>query len=376
VAPVEPWKKVLVDRAFLETDHGEISCRNCHKGDETASDMADAHKELTPDPTYPDATTACAECHEDISEPAKVSLHYTLATYKPMIHARSSQNPAVRAKISAAMENHCYTCHSSCGQCHVSRPNSVDGGLVAGHKFIKKPSMTEQCTACHGSRIGNEYLGKTGLGDVHYTRKSMDCMACHGAEEIHGDGKTGHRDRYQAAGLPACKDCHPSDGGIEQHTIHGDTIQCQVCHSQPYANCFACHVGKDSKGLVYFKNLKEAETLKIGLNPYRDKDRPYKWVLLRRVPVAPETFGYYVKDAMTNFDALPTWKYTSPHNIQRRTSRNRKCDNCHWNTRLFLTEKDVERPKANSKVLVPADQIPKQIGKPGEKKKKKRKGYF
>ncbi len=373
---MEPWKKVLVDRSFLETDHGQISCQKCHGGNPDASQMAQAHQGLVWDPTYPDAAEACGDCHEEIIPPARVSLHYTLATYKPMIEARTSDAPNILQKIDAAMETHCYTCHSSCGQCHVSRPTSVEGGLAAGHAFLKKPHMTEQCTACHGSRIGREYLGKIGLGDVHYKKKNMDCMSCHSAAEIHGDGKTGQRDRYQAGNLPTCKSCHTQEASIEQHAIHGDKVQCQVCHSQNYANCFACHVGKDRKGFPYFKNLKETEDLKIGLNPRQDTARPYTWVLLRRVPVDPGIFDYYVKGAMANFEAGLTWKYTSPHNIQRRTYQNRQCDNCHGNMELFLTEKDVKYPAANAAVMVPAHRIPEKTGGAGEEKKRKRKGYF
>ncbi len=48
----------------------------------------------------------------------------------------------------------------TCGDCHISQPNSVGGGLLDGHLFEQTPSPTKTCTACHGSRVGNEYLGK------------------------------------------------------------------------------------------------------------------------------------------------------------------------------------------------------------------------
>ena len=377
MAPVEPWKKVLVSLEFLDSEHGETSCKDCHGGNPEATSMDGAHKGVIGDPTFPDATAVCGECHDDITENAKNSLHYTLATYKPMMLKRASKNPQVIEKIDLAMKNHCYSCHSSCGQCHVSRPDPVEGGLVSGHNF-GKPKMTEQCTACHGSRIGNEYLGKTGKGDVHFTKKQMDCTACHDSR-LHHDGKQGLHSRYDVDNLPRCVTCHPmnkgNDDGIEQHAVHAGKVQCQVCHSQKYANCSSCHIGKDKKGLKYFKNPETIETLKIGFNPRQSKSRPEKWVLLRRVPANPNLFDYYVKDALTNFNSIPTWKYTTPHNIQRKTFRTRACDNCHGNAKLFLTEKDVKFPDANRAVIVPGDKIPEKIGKP-KKKTRKKKSYF
>jgi len=31
-------------------------------------------------------------------------------------------------------------------------PKAVEGRLISGHQFSATPNMTEQCTACHGSR--------------------------------------------------------------------------------------------------------------------------------------------------------------------------------------------------------------------------------
>jgi len=378
VAPVEPWKKVFVNQAFFETEHGEMACDDCHGGNSEAPAMDQAHQELIGDPTFPDPTDVCGECHEEITQDAKNSLHYTLHTYRPMILKRASKDPGNVAKIDQGMKNHCYECHSSCGQCHVSRPESVDGGLISGHQFSAKPNMTEQCTACHGSRIGSEYLGKTGRGDVHFIKKQMDCTGCHDSG-LHGDGSQGHQNRYDAKNLPRCETCHPLNKinkNIEQHKVHGGKVQCQVCHSQKYANCSVCHIGQDSKGLNYFKNPETKMTLKIGLNPMQSKTRPEKWVLLRRVPANPGLFDFYIKDALTNFEGRPTWKYTTPHNIQRKTFRSRECNNCHGNTKLFLTEKDVKFVDANRAVIVSKEKIPKKIETAKKKKKKRKINYF
>ena len=55
-----------------------------------------------------------------------------------------------------------------------------------------------------------------------------------------------------------------------------------------------------------------------------------------------------------HFDALPTWKYATPHNIQRNTPQNQECNNCHGQTDLFLTADDVDPDEleANKDVIV------------------------
>jgi thiosulfate/3-mercaptopyruvate sulfurtransferase len=377
---LEPHEKVLVDRQFLDTDHGDIGCVECHGGDDDAPGMEAAHAGMQADPTFPDATAVCGPCHETEAELAKTSLHYTLATYKQMLHQRTTGDPAKLSLLDKGMGNHCYGCHASCGECHVSRPNFARGGFIDGHRFNKKPDQTNQCVACHGSRVGNEFRGETGQGDVHYTKHNMDCMECHTARDLHGDGRSDHRDRYDVEGLAECRDCHEDDGEIEQHEIHGDEVSCYVCHAQPYANCFSCHVGLDKKGLAYYKNPVEEELFRIGLNPDPNPSRPEKWMLVRRVPVVPDSFEYYGDNLLDDFDTLKNWKYASPHNVQRLTHQNRKCNNCHGNKDLFLTEEKV-RPKmrkANAGVIVPEGQIPEKQDAPEKETEppRKKRSYF
>ena len=93
---------------------------------------------------------------------------------------------------------------------------------------------------------------------------------------------------------------------------------------------------------------------KIGRNPLQSEDRPWKYVPVRHVPVDPESFAYYGEDLLPNFDALPTWKYATPHNIQRNTPQTETCDACHGNAELFLTADDVlpDELEANKDVIV------------------------
>jgi len=205
--------------------------------------------------------------------------------------------------------------------------------------------------------------------DIHFEKGGKDCISCHKAEEIHGEGKSEYADRYEVTQkYVRCETCHQKvlNDDIEAHMVHEGKLACQVCHSQEYINCAVCHVGRDKKGLPYFKNLKEWHGFKIALNPERTEKRPYRYIVVRRVPANLTIYDYYVKNGMdpVDFYSLPTWKYASPHNIRRTTEYSESCNNCHGNEELFLTEKDMVPPeniKANRELVVPKDAIPKRI---------------
>ncbi len=138
--------------------------------------------------------------------------------------------------------------------------------------------MVSNCTACHGSRVKDEYFGlnnalygrnrqysaslaasdpfggATLQPDVHRQGK-MTCDACHPASEMHGQGVTAGIDRYGITGRTACRDCHAVSGSNSFHTAgHLQTMACQVCHSQPYKSCFSCHTQRTAAGTAFFSN--------------------------------------------------------------------------------------------------------------------------
>ncbi len=361
MTPLEPHEKVLVSEDFLETEHGEIACENCHNGNSAATDKAEAHKGFVKHPSIDNVEKSCGECHEDIVATGQDSLHATLSTFTTILKSRSDM--AKWDKIDGARKNHCAGCHTSCGGCHVSRPKFAKKGFINGHMFQKNTDPINQCTSCHGSRVGFEYYGTRGQGDVHATKANMDCIPCHQAEEMHAAAPKGLPGRYHLKEIAKCTDCHEGleHGSVRDHAIHIGKVQCQVCHSQTYVNCFSCHVGKDENGVGYFQNKLEVEELKIGVN--YDKRAPgadYNFMLVRHEPTDPNLYDFYVKDAFTNYDATPTWKRASPHNIQRKTWQAANCNNCHGNRDIFLSESDLfDYDKgANARVVVPDSLIP------------------
>lgn len=353
--------------------HGSSDCDECHGGDPTAETRALAHVGLVPDPTFPDPSATCY-CHVDAVAQAANNLHYTLGGMRHALAVRSGGEP-LGGTMTTVFNNHCGRCHSSCGDCHFSVPSAAGGGLLAGHLPRRTPSMNLVCTACHGSRVGDEYKGlNAGVpADLHYNA-GQQCTHCHTGAEMHGAGAEGVTHRTQVTSAPRCSDCHPDDAAFlstAAHNMHRDTdgslkLSCQVCHSVQYKNCSSCHVSIDpaTSKPVYEVNAPDhlsVMAFKIGFNPRQDAQHPERWVTLRHVPAAPDNYDYYGVGLSSTFDLAPSWILATPHNIQRVTPQNSGCTStCHGHRELFLDAADVPPAEqtANLGVIVPDDQLP------------------
>ncbi len=321
----------------MDSVHGKLTCTGCHHGDAEATSMDAAHANLVVDPS-----DQCQICHEDIATSDASGLHSTLNGMMDGLVARGGDMTS-GSTLATAFGNHCSSCHSSCGQCHVSRPNATGGGLLAGHTFKQVPSMMDNCAACHGARVAAEYFGQNeGIpGDVHWTRQGMTCYDCHTEDDLHGVDQTTDGRYHQTTG-PSCTDCHTDiQNSNTQHSLHIGKLACQVCHSVDYKNCYNCHVDRDASGTPYYTTDASEMTFKIGANPDPSADIPWDYTVVRHVPINPDTFSSYGDDLLPGFDDVPTWKYTTPHNIQLDTPQNASCDSCHGNSDIFLSAADV-----------------------------------
>lgn len=367
MAPLEPWEKVLVDaEAFPETEHGEMACVDCHNGVDTP-EKDEAHADLLARPSDGEAAI-CADCHEEQTDLISVNLHANQEGYWTVLEARGADRN--HPEMQEMFGNHCASCHTTCGDCHISQPASVGGGLLDGHLFTSEPPMTRTCTACHGSRVGNEYMGKNEgiLADVHFRQGRMVCIDCHTGTELHGipaanEDEAPPAHRYETSQEARCESCHESYAtsadDVRMHKLHDDTLSCQVCHSTTYVNCNSCHVEvSETSGNPFFTTEDTYFTFLIGLNPRQSAERPYEYVPLRHVPIDPESFAFYGDDLLPNFNDQPTWRYATPHNIQRLTPQTESCNNCHGNPDIFLTADKVlpEEIEANAGVIV--EEIP------------------
>ncbi len=364
VVPLVLWEKVWIRlnassgvESFSDIDptHANIGCAGCHGGlspieaaDVTAAYRA-AHVGLKRDPSVI-GEDGCSGglCHADIVRRNETSMHSNLWGEKAHVALRNGYESFddCPAEIQDGFTSDCSGCHTTCGQCHVSRPNAVGGGFLKqvvgySHQFIATPDEANVCTACHGSRVGDDWNANQdrvpgNVRDVH-NDFGYSCLDCH-QEDLHGGGAADadYTSRYQVSDLPKCVDCHEVDRDDnafhDQHWPNsnrsdGADLACYVCHSQKYNNCNTCHAGEwiqeytaDNKSpyRVYAQ-------FKLGRNPYYGvTDHPHEnseWITVRHIPVSPDAFEPWGINEMTDYSNMETWKYTSPHNIQRWTDR-------------------------------------------------------
>lgn len=354
----EPYDRVYMGgkgfEEFKKSEHYKIGCTNCHNGIDGTDDKKKAHSgDFIPHPSIV-AQKKCGSCHKEITDAYPSSIHNGFGQMRKVAIRSGFAGPNDFSKLP---ENHkegykqnCATCHANCGECHVIRPKAGGGGLANGHNFVKTPDMIKTCTICHSSRGGHAFLG-IGTGtkpDVHQT-KGMVCTSCHTGAEMHGDGNKVEQ-RYAYSKLPKCEGCHPNiENKNAYHSMHYNDFNCQVCHSQKYNNCASCHVHGLGARIPSYMDFK------IALNPLPDIKKGWKFTTVRRTLAAPDNFVEYGVPTYANFDALPTYNFTTPHNLLRWTERTQvsqgqTCSaNCHIrkegdklvNAQWYLFEKDL-----------------------------------
>ena len=137
-------------------------------------------------------------------------------------------------------------------------------------------------------------------------------------------------------------------GAIRANHYHPDQVQYEYLISGKYES-----YSKDLK-----KKGKEADIIalipsQIGNLKYLILVRDKKTITtLRVIPTVRDTFlSAGIK--MENFDLLPNYWDTVPHNIKKRTERTRSCDVCHVDKEGFLTKETLikDGSKANEELI-------------------------
>ncbi|USD36242.1 hypothetical protein [Ferrimonas sp. SCSIO 43195] len=380
--------------------HGELDCSDCHQAD--ASKAKSWHPAIQSDPTA-DGGSVCSDCHgEEMVTNFRHSLHYTVNGIAKGLVERLAQTPNAQElydEMHHAEVEGCNSCHATCGQCHISQPDYVGGGLLNKHAFVKNADPEQTCETCHyeNAETHREL-------DAHVTKHNMSCTDCHSAQqEFHGrdineipegnlysggpDNITkGHFEQTQKKDIiqVKCEDCHQDK--IDDHTElltgkaalinHNEKLKCTACHTQPYTNCFGCH--EDSPESVgTWETLKRVvkgavgevgdENIKLGLSVAND---PHS----KLVPLSHS--GGVSKDskAVVNLKDPATKSYWVPfaaHFVSKnplataeaRTSK-RMCENCHnTDNDIFLKHSDVQLgitdPVSETQWIVPANRLPK-----------------
>jgi len=150
----------------------------------------------------------------------------------------------------------CARCHvRSCDTCH---KKEVEGKAAYSLEPVRSQDV---CQNCHNIESLAEYKKNPDnpMADVHF-RKDMNCMDCHTAREVHGDG-TAYNSVQDPGALDArCENCHRPENlrcpGLEAHK---GKLDCNACHVRDLPSCYNCHFDtrvKEGKSLsIPVKNL-------------------------------------------------------------------------------------------------------------------------
>jgi hypothetical protein len=355
----EPYDRVFMGgagyTAYKSSEHYKIGCIGCHNGVDKTADKSKAHSGTFlahPSSAY---DQKCSACHKEVTDNFKTSIHNGFGQMRKVTIRSGLTGPDDFSKLPAhqieGYTTNCATCHGTCGNCHVVRPALGGGGLSNGHMFTKKPDMVSVCVTCHSSRGGHAYMGVASgtQPDVHLKKMGFKCTDCHTGSELHGSGEKVIQ-RYAYKELPVCKDCHTGkEKSNLYHSMHYDDFNCQVCHSQNYNNCGSCHIHGEGARITSYMDFK------IAMNPIPDIKTGYKLTLVRRTLAAPDNWERFGVPVYANFDAFPTYNFTTPHNILRWTERTQVTEgascsaNCHIrnengtliNKKLFLFKENL-----------------------------------
>jgi thiosulfate/3-mercaptopyruvate sulfurtransferase len=321
----EPFDRVYMGGAGYEeyklSGHYAIGCAGCHNGNDQTTDKDLAHSgDFLTHPSS-EAEDKCGQCHAEIVSNFETSIHNGMGQMRKVAlrsgFTGSDDFDQLPAHQIEGYNKNCATCHGTCGNCHIVRPKIGGGGLANGHSFTKQPDMVSVCVSCHSSRGGHAYLGVAAgtVPDVHLTKKGFKCNTCHTGDELHGNGEKVEQ-RYAYSELPDCENCHAGKAGSNSyHTAHYSDFDCHVCHSQNYNNCGSCHIHGAGARIPAYMDFK------IAVNPIPDLKPGFEFAVVRRTLAAPDNWKEYNVPEYANFDVLPTFNYTTPHNILKWTTR-------------------------------------------------------
>ncbi|MEW6054149.1 MAG: hypothetical protein AB1552_10255 [Nitrospirota bacterium] len=196
----------------------------------------------------------------------------------------------------------CISCHvSSCDTCHKT------GNGSAQAYSVKEARNQEICLRCHKREKTIMKIDKDlNQTDVHVIRQ-MQCMDCHTAREVHGDGTEYQSMKQQGALDARCGNCHQEVRKSTAHTVHGDKLDCTACHVRHVVSCTNCHIGT---------LVNERVRVDIKLSG---------WVYLMNYNgrVTSATMQTYVVPENRTFLMF------APQNSHSIMKDGRKCDDCH-----------------------------------------------
>ena len=228
------------------------------------------------------------------------SLHYTNNGLK---YWYSKENGGFEKITNIPIENlDCKGCHiASCDVCH---KKEKDGKFSYSKKAAKDQNL---CLNCHGKqKLMIEQIDKApGELDVHFAQ-GMECMDCHTAKDVHGDG-VDYSTLCEPGAIEAqCENCHEEISSGDSHKIHQDKLDCSACHTRRIITCYSCH---------FEKLIKEKKSVSI---PITD------WVFL--INHDGKVTSGNIQSVVYQGNTFVSYSPFFSHSVMK---EGRKCDECH-----------------------------------------------
>lgn len=229
-----------------------------------------------------------------------LSLHYTT---RGMAHWYDKANGGLEALTEIPYTKlPCYHCHvSSCDKCHQTK---IDDRLSYSTEVARNQKI---CLECHQREASVQKIDQAANQVDAHLAKGMQCMDCHTAREMHGDG-TEYESMKQTGAMDAnCEKCHGSITPSISHKVHREKLDCKACHVRHVVSCSNCH----------FETLvKEGKKVAIPLSG---------WVFL---------MNYNGKVTSANMQTFvvqgdKTFLVFAPQNSHSIIKEGKTCDECH-----------------------------------------------
>ncbi len=228
------------------------------------------------------------------------SLHHTA---KGMAHWYDKANGGLETITGMPYsELSCQNCHvSGCDACHKT---GTDGKLSYSAKAARNQEM---CLKCHAREAAILKIDRAvNQQDVHFA-KEMQCLDCHTAREMHGDGAEYTSMKQKDAMDAKCEKCHESVTQSVSHTVHDGKLDCKACHDRHVVSCSNCH---------FSTLIKEGKRVSLPISG---------WVFLMNHN------GKVTSANMQTFvvEGNKTFLMFAPQHSHSVMKDGRKCDDCH-----------------------------------------------
>lgn len=287
--------------AMVDSSHQMMTCTDCHKGNDKATEVADAHQSFVAQPSHPDNMQAiCAECHQTQVNTLPHSLHYTQKNLVNLVRTSFGAKKDVSSLLAIPVSNppqnslelsedllrrRCLRCHlfssgddysatkhgTGCAACHLT----YEAGKLSSHTFTATP-QDKACLSCHyGNRVGFDYHGRFEHDFNHEYRTPYN--AADTTDRPYGvDYHDLAADIHQQRGM-VCIDCHGAElmqkegPQSPQGAPKTDSRSCISCHDAALLTIdMPAGVTSTSKGFSFTSKSGSAHPLPVMSHPAHD----------------------------------------------------------------------------------------------------------